>query len=240
MQHATNSKYHKHIAMEDHYDDLCEHWHTLKYETWADTFEAREKYRQSVDQWQDSQQETHHHRGESRHNQRHWDAGYEHQDKRRRTDCKEEEVHTPPPEEEAPTDSGIDKSAQHLISAVSAAVVQGIAQSQNALQAPNAWGAAASAANPGAAASSVQQLHPGFGSSSSLQLSVMQPPRMVPVPMEQLRLIQDSLERAEHAISGALASTVENCSKLASERTILHSTIATISRVTGQPANLFR
>ena len=61
----------------------------------------------------------------------------------------------------------------------------------------------------------------------------------VQVPMEQLKLIQDSLQRAEHAISGSLSAMVEQCTKLASERAIVINAINTVSTFTGQQPVLF-
>ena len=46
-------------------------------------------------------------------------------------------------------------------------------------------------------------------------------------------MMQDSLQRAEHAISASLAFTVEQSNKLAHERLIVQNAIEVISTITG-------
>ena len=55
------------------------------------------------------------------------------------------------------------------------------------------------------------------------------PPKTVTIPMEKLKLMQDSLQRAEHAISSSLAFTVEQSNKLANERLIVQNAIDVIT-----------
>ena len=64
-------------------------------------------------------------------------------------------------------------------------------------------------------------------------------PDTVTIPMEKLRMMQDSLQRAEHAISAALSFTVEQSNKLAHERLILMNAIDVISGITGVPSAHF-
>ena len=61
----------------------------------------------------------------------------------------------------------------------------------------------------------------------------------VTIPREKLKIIQDNLQRSEHAISGALQTMVESAKKLASERAIIQNTINTVARFTGEPPNHF-
>jgi hypothetical protein len=64
--------------------------------------------------------------------------------------------------------------------------------------------------------------------------------KTVPVPVEKLKLIQDSLQRSEHAISAALQNSVANATKLAEERKIVMGSINVISTITGESANHFK
>ena len=79
--------------------------------------------------------------------------------------------------------------------------------------------------------------HPSLTDGSPGRLFNVEP--TVEVPIEKLKHIQDSLERSEHAMSGALKNTVEMCNHLASEREILQSSIRLISRFSGQRPNFF-
>ena len=58
-------------------------------------------------------------------------------------------------------------------------------------------------------------------------------PQTVTIPIEKLKLMQDSLQRAEHAVSASLAFTVEHSNKLAHERLIVQNAINVISGITG-------
>ena len=61
-------------------------------------------------------------------------------------------------------------------------------------------------------------------------------PSTVTIPLEKLKLLQDSLQRAEHAISSSLAFTVEQSAKLANERLIVQNAIEIISGISGHSA----
>ena len=58
-------------------------------------------------------------------------------------------------------------------------------------------------------------------------------PKTVTIPLEKLKVMQDSLQRAEHAISSSLAFTVEQSNKLAHERLIVLNAIDVISGISG-------
>ena len=51
------------------------------------------------------------------------------------------------------------------------------------------------------------------------------------------KMVQDALQRAEHAISASLAAHVETAKKLSSERQTIHDALQQLSMVTGQPVN---
>ena len=71
------------------------------------------------------------------------------------------------------------------------------------------------------------------------QLSLVGGSETVEVPIEKLRLIQNSLERAEHAVSASLMESIKYSQNLKGERAILHSALQTISKFTGDEPNLF-
>ena len=51
------------------------------------------------------------------------------------------------------------------------------------------------------------------------------------------KIVQDALQRAEHAISASLATHVETAKKLSSERQTIHEALRQLSLVTGKPVN---
>ena len=48
-------------------------------------------------------------------------------------------------------------------------------------------------------------------------------------------MVQDALQRAEHAISASLAAHVETAKKLSSERRTIQEALRQVSMVTGKP-----
>ena len=60
--------------------------------------------------------------------------------------------------------------------------------------------------------------------------------RTVEVPVARLKLIQESLQRAEHAVTASLANTVEQSNKLLHERLIVMNAVDVIAGVTGEAA----
>ena len=61
----------------------------------------------------------------------------------------------------------------------------------------------------------------------------------VTIPLERLKLLQDSLQRAEHAISASLAFTVEQSNRLAQERLIVKHAIDVMSGIRGESTSHF-
>ena len=61
----------------------------------------------------------------------------------------------------------------------------------------------------------------------------------VTIPMEKLRLIQDSLQRAEHAIAGSLVASCEQAQKMETQRGIIVSAINVVASFTGQAPQHF-
>ena len=51
------------------------------------------------------------------------------------------------------------------------------------------------------------------------------------------KIVQDALQRAEHAISASLAAHVETAKKLSSERQTIHEALRQLSLITGKPVN---
>ena len=62
--------------------------------------------------------------------------------------------------------------------------------------------------------------------------------RSVNVPISKMKLVQDSLVRAEHAISEALVDSVETAKKLQAERTRIISALKMVEHLTGEHALL--
>ena len=59
-------------------------------------------------------------------------------------------------------------------------------------------------------------------------------------PLDKLKLMQESLQRSEHAISSSLAHTVEQAHKLTIERLIVINALDVISGFTGVPTSHFK
>ena len=55
----------------------------------------------------------------------------------------------------------------------------------------------------------------------------------IPIPMSKLLIIQDNLQRAEHAVVCGMTGMVEASKKLDQERRILKRTIDVVSNITG-------
>ena len=97
--------------------------------------------------------------------------------------------------------------------------------------------AAIGTAAPSRAAAAQLSLGEGSSGSSAVQLSLG--PATANVPVAKLQLIQDNLQRAEHAMTAGLTSMVTAASKIQAERLIVQQTINTIANVTGvQPQHL--
>ena len=62
----------------------------------------------------------------------------------------------------------------------------------------------------------------------------------VTVPLDKLKLMQESLQRSEHAISSSLAHTVEQANQLTIERLIVINALDVISSFTGVPTSHFK
>ena len=62
----------------------------------------------------------------------------------------------------------------------------------------------------------------------------------ITVPLDKLKLMQESLQRSEHAISSCLAHTVEQAHKLTIERLIVINALDVISSFTGVPTSHFK
>ena len=65
-------------------------------------------------------------------------------------------------------------------------------------------------------------------------------PCEVTVPMDKLKLMQESLQRSEHAVSSSLVHTVEQANKLSAERLILINALDVISSITRVPTSHFQ
>ena len=65
-------------------------------------------------------------------------------------------------------------------------------------------------------------------------------PYEVTVPIDKLKLMQESLQRSEHAVSSSLAHTVEQANKLSIERLIVINALDVISSITGVPTSHFK
>ena len=65
-------------------------------------------------------------------------------------------------------------------------------------------------------------------------------PDEVTVPIDKLKLVQESLQRSEHAVSSSLVHTVEQANKLSIERLIVINALDVISSITGVPTSHFQ
>ena len=66
------------------------------------------------------------------------------------------------------------------------------------------------------------------------QLQTAFPDGTISIPVGKLILVQDSLQRAEHAIVGGMTGLVETAKKMNVERNILARTIDVLADITGQ------
>ena len=66
------------------------------------------------------------------------------------------------------------------------------------------------------------------------QLQTAFPDGTISIPVGKLILVQDSLQRAEHAIVGGMTGLVETAKKMNVERNILERTIDVLADITGQ------
>jgi hypothetical protein len=128
--------------------------------------------------------------------------------------------------------------AKSLKEEVKAAVVEAIGESADAAYRsppPIAW-----AGSSTDAWSIVGQPPPALANNPYVHQISAQGDVTVDVPIEKLKLIQDSLQRSEHAISSAFAHGVENARKLAAERAICISTINLVSAFTNKAPEHFK
>jgi hypothetical protein len=119
---------------------------------------------------------------------------------------------------------------------VQTAIAQGVAQALSQMGMQSKRRGVADWASVGLSGlESVQSLP---SSSSTMNLSL--PGETIEVPMERLKMMQDSLARAEAAISSSLQGAILNCQKLSAERKIIMNAMNQIAKVTGDEVNFFQ
>ena len=206
MQHGTHSEWHK-LSPEDAYDTLVGNWQDIDWELCSETYEEREQYRAQMQLEQEKKQR---------------------ENKRKHQADASSEVH--------PHDSA---SQVHPMSDTCKVIAETVRQTLEA--------SAGSVGQPAAAAARAHvwgtlgqprpTSRPALSSGSGVQTlslgSLTGGPSHVSVPVERMQMMQDSLQRAEHAISASLAFTVEQSTKLAHERLIVQNAIEVISKITG-------
>ena len=134
--------------------------------------------------------------------------------------------------DESASNVGSNLSASAMVEAVREAVIQGVKSVREADSAAEATSSADVWANVGNAVPAALPSSTG-GPLAPLQLSVPSRAGDIPVPVEKLRMIQDNLQRAEHAMSSGLTSMVEAARKLDNERRIIKMTIDVVAKLTG-------
>ena len=74
-----------------------------------------------------------------------------------------------------------------------------------------------------------------LGSNNRLIADIDDDAREVSVPVAKLKLIQQSWQRAEHAITASLLNNAEQGQKMMHERLIILNAIEVLSEITGEP-----
>ena len=223
MQHGTHSSHHN-LTEVDCYDKICDQWWNIEWSNDDDTFEDRVAYRENVRKHKDSQaQETAKGTGKAQAPQASARKG---NGKRKAPDqrVKEEDV-----------GDAVAASAMHNAGAMQTLcdtvlrAVDGRLQQHEVASSSNArW-------------HDIHDGPPSRGPSLSLdlgapgrQLQTAFPDGTISIPVGKLILVQDSLQRAEHAIVGGMTGLVETAKKMNVERNILGRTIDVLADITGQ------
>ena len=216
MQHATHSEWHK-LSAEEAYDTVVSNWHDIAWELCEETYQDRETYRKQIaDEQQDKK----------------WAAE---QDKKRAAEQDKKRARV---KQEADTSSDVhphDSASQIAMSdTVSHVIAETVRQTLEASGSGQLQPSAKAAARGwGSVGQPRPSSRPALMASGSGVQTLSLGPSHVSVPVEKMKMMQDSLQRAEHAISASLAFTVEQSNKLAHERLIVQNAIEVISAITG-------
>ena len=229
MQHGTHSEWHKLTASEA-YLAIVENWHSLEWEMCEESFAEREAYKAAMAAEQQDKKRPAEQLDKKWSAEQAWAAE---QDKKRATRARfEGDGSSDVQPQDSASQVGGETVAQVIADTVRQTLEAAAASSSGQLQpTPKvaSWGSVGqprpSSRPPAALASGVQTLSLG--------------PSHVSVPVEKMKMMQDSLQRAEHAISASLAFTVEQSNKLAHERLIVQNAIEVISTITGTDSSHF-
>ena len=224
MQHGTHSSHHN-LTEVDCYDKICDQWWNIEWSNDDDTFEDRVAYRETVRKHKDSQaQETQKGTGKAQAPQASARKG---NGKRKAPDqrVKEEDV-----------GDAVAAGAMHnagamqtLCDTVLRAVDGRLAQRDVASSSDDRW----NGIHDGPPSRAGPSLNLDMGA-PGMQLQTAFPDGTISIPVGKLILVQDSLQRAEHAIVGGMTGLVETAKKMNVERNILARTIDVLADITGQ------
>ena len=226
MQHGTHSSHHN-LTEVDCFDKICDQWWNIEWSNDDDTFEDRVAYRETVRKHKDSQaQETAKGTGKAQAPQASARKG---NGKRKAPDqrVKEED------DDRSVANVGDANAAgamltQTLCDSVMRAVDGRLAQYEAASSSDDRWSGIHDGP-PSRAGPSIS-----FEGAPGMQLQTAFPEGTISIPVGKLILVQDSLQRAEHAIVGGMTGMVETAKKMDVERRILSRTIDVLAGITGQ------
>ena len=227
IHHVTNSTWHRGsksgtcMSIREAYDNIMNLWATFEWTTYEDTFQDRSRYRAEL-QKQKQEAEAKKQKQESTNKK---------QRGKKRSFAEEPAAddHQSDADEALPSDAKVINQEQirQMIREVRAEEVAS-SSTDAPLQRLGKRRAQATAVPKALAAVT------GLGQSGDLRVvNINDDAREVSVPVGRLKLIQESLQRAEHAITSSLANTAEQGNKLINERLIVMNAIDVISEVTG-------
>jgi hypothetical protein len=231
MQHGTHSSHHQ-LTEGECYDKICDQWSNIEWSNTDDKFEDREIYRETVRKHKEQEAQA---KGTSK---------AAPQASARKGNDKGKGKRKAPDQRVKEEDDGdaVAASAMHnagamqtlcdtVLRAVDGRLAQQLfdAQRDVASSSDDRW-------------NGIHDGPPSRGPSLSLdcmgaperQLQTAFPDGTISIPVGKLILVQDSLQRAEHAIVGGMTGLVETAKKMNVERNILGRTIDVLADITGQ------
>ena len=222
LQHATHSRWHEH-SEDEAYDMIIDRWQDLEWEYKDDTYEDRQQYRAHVEDLEQS-------RGKGSQKGK--------KGKKRKPAPVAADVVQDDTASEVPSSAGAEyhhvsrEEIHEIVMQTLAAREQAAngAESSSSSSSSTAWSRIQPRHRPSVAApKQLGDFTRGAGGAQTISLG----PHEVSIPLEKLKLLQDALQRAEHAISSSLSFTVDQSNKLAHERVIVKSAIDVVSGISG-------
>ena len=219
-QHFVHSSHHNfggRMTGDDGYEAIHDNWHKLNWSYFKDSFEMRETYRQQMKRISTAEEES---------------APVA---KKRRHSAEDRSVR--------PSDSASNVGSSvcviELAAGIRSAVKEAIANSQPAGgRSSSSWDTIQSAV--ATSQPSLQVTHGALpGTIAMHMVPSAAPTATATIPLSKLILIQESLQRSEHAVSSTLSAAVSMSQRMASERAILINAINIVSQFTGQAPRHF-